>query len=67
MTKDQAVELFSSVKALADAMGITPAAIYQWPEQLSSRQADEILGAALRIGRITPDRAAQIARAKAAC
>lgn len=59
MTKTQAVGLFRTRRALADAMGITPSAISQWPEELPTRLADEIVGAALRCRLLTPERAAE--------
>lgn len=59
MTKTQAIGIFGSGRALADALGITPPAVYQWPEELTPRLADEIVGAALRCGRVTPERAAE--------
>jgi len=54
MTKSQAIELFGSVKALADALGIQPQAIYQWPEALDQKRADWVKGAALRLGKFVP-------------
>lgn len=50
MKTSYAIELFGGVKALADALGITRQAIYQWPEDLPQEQADRINGAALRLG-----------------
>lgn len=34
MTKKQAIEAFGSVKALADALGITEAAVSQWGDTI---------------------------------
>ena len=59
MTKTQATALFNTVKDLAEALNITPSAVYQWPEDLPRRLADEILGAALRCKRITPEQAVE--------
>ena len=59
MTKTQAIGLFRTGKALADALGITPSAVYQWPEDLPPRLADEIVGAALRCRLVSPERAAE--------
>ncbi len=42
MTKVQAIRLFGSVKALADALRITPEAIYQWPKQVPRLREYEI-------------------------
>lgn len=49
MTKSQAIELFGSVTELAAALGIQRQAVYQWPEELKQRTADEIVGAATRL------------------
>ncbi|HBG51142.1 MAG TPA: hypothetical protein DDW89_04930 [Gammaproteobacteria bacterium] len=59
MTKTQAISLFVAVKDLAEALNITPSAVYQWPDKLPQRLADEIVGAALRCNRITPEQAAE--------
>lgn len=50
MTKNQAVQMFGGVPALADALGITRQAIYQWPEVLDIERADRLIGAAVRLG-----------------
>lgn len=34
MRVDEAVEFFGSQKALAEAIGISPSAVYQWGEQI---------------------------------
>lgn len=54
MTKAQAIAMFGSVKALADAIGVQPQAIYQWPEELDQKRADWVKGAALRLGKYEP-------------
>ncbi len=51
MTKNDAISMFESPRKLAEALGITPQAVYQWPDDLSQDQADRILGAAIRLGR----------------
>lgn len=50
MTKREAIEMFGSVRRLADALGITPQAIYQWPDVLDRRAEDRVVGASVRIG-----------------
>ena len=60
MTKTQAIGLFRTGRALADALGITPSAVYQWPEDLPPRVADEIVGAALRCRLVTPEGAVEL-------
>ena len=51
-TKTEAATMFGSARKLAAALGITPAAVSAWPEVLTQRQADEVNGAALRLGLI---------------
>jgi len=55
MKKTTAINFFGSTKKLADALGISRHAIYQWPEDLPQRTADEVVGAAIRTGRISVD------------
>lgn len=52
MTKREAVSLFGSPRLLAEALVVTPQAIYQWPDKLSLDQADRVIGAAVRLGKI---------------
>lgn len=51
MHKNQAIELFGTTLDLARALKITRQAIYQWPEILPQRVADEVIGAAIRLGK----------------
>ena len=51
-TKKEAARLFGSQTAMARALGITRAAISRWHDDLTQRQKDEILGAAIRCGLI---------------
>jgi hypothetical protein len=50
MTRQEAIELFGKPKDLAYALGVTPQAIYQWPEIIPLEQADRVIGAAIRLG-----------------
>lgn len=52
MKKSDAIEIFKTQAELARALGITRAAIHQWPDELTQRQSDEVTGAALRLGLI---------------
>lgn len=52
MTKSEAIQLFTSVPALAHALGISRQAIYKWPDPLPQEQADRVIGAAIRTGRL---------------
>ena len=57
LTKAQAVELFGGKqKLVAEALGITPSAVSQWPDgELDQATSDRIRGAALRLGKIQPE------------
>lgn len=59
MRKTQAIEMFGSVRELADALGIQPQAIYQWPDDLDQKRADWIKGAALRLQKTGVESASQ--------
>ena len=58
MTKSDASKLFGNATRLAEALGIRPQAISQWPETLTQRQTDEITGAAIRLGLLKPEQVA---------
>jgi len=55
MTKTQAIKLFDgqTASALARAVGLSRSRISQWPETLTQKQADLVIGAATRLGRLT--------------
>lgn len=50
MTKTEARKLFGTWTALAEACGITPSAVSQWPEELSRRETQRVIGAAVQRG-----------------
>jgi hypothetical protein len=50
MKKTLAIDAFGSVAALANAVGVRPQAIYQWPTVLTPRIADRVVAAAMREG-----------------
>lgn len=50
MTKKDAVGMFGSGAALGRALGVSKAAIWQWPDELSQKQTDMVVGAAIRLG-----------------
>jgi hypothetical protein len=54
MTKEQAFRItgLSTTQALATAIGVTRAAVWQWPDPLTYRQTNEVLGLAVRLGRL---------------
>ncbi|MNK33416.1 hypothetical protein D3C87_518970 [compost metagenome] len=62
MTKTEATRLLGdSTAAAAQAIGITPQAYYQWPEELPARLQDRVVAAIARkllpaalLGELTP-------------
>ena len=60
MKRDQAALFFGNLASLGKALGISPAAISQWPSELTIRQQDEVIGAAIRLGKITPEQAKEL-------
>lgn len=49
MRKAEAIDLLGgTVKAAAEALGITSSGVSQWPDELPPRIADRVLGAWLR-------------------
>lgn len=49
-TKADALALFGGRQGVAQALGIRPHAVSQWPDELRSRLIDELVGAAWRLG-----------------
>lgn len=60
MDKKTATSLFGSGAALGRALGISKAAIGNWHGNLSQRQQDEVIGAAIRLNKISPERAKEL-------
>lgn len=60
MKKNTAIEIFGSGAQLARSIGITRGAVWLWPETLTIRQQDEVIGAAIRLGKITPEQAREL-------
>ena len=52
MRKKIAYVIFDGRVEMAKALGLTPQALTQWPETLSIRQQDQVIGAGLRTGKI---------------
>lgn len=52
MTKAEAISLFNSAANLARAVGLTRGRISQWEENLTQKQADMVIGAAVRLGKL---------------
>lgn len=55
MKKSDAIKLFKRAYKLAEAVGVTPGAVSQWPEELPQQKVDMIVGAAVRLGKIKPE------------
>lgn len=53
MKKAEAIALFGDTQATADALGITYAAVAQWPVNLPERIADRVRGAAWRLDKLS--------------
>lgn len=60
MNKKTAISLFGSGAALGRALGISRTAVGFWPEILTIRQQDEVIGAAIRLNKITPEQAREL-------
>lgn len=54
MTKKQAIAIFGNGAELGRAIGLSRSRISQWPEDLGQREADLVVGAALRLGKQLP-------------
>lgn len=57
MKREEAALFFGNLVLLGRALGISSSAISQWPETLTIRQQDEVIGAAIRLNKITPEQA----------
>ncbi len=60
MKKTIAIEIFGSGASLARAVGLTRGAVWLWPEDLTTRQQDEVIGAAIRLNKISPEKAKEL-------
>ena len=60
MKREEAALFFGNLVLLGRALGISPSAISQWPETLTIRQQDEVIGAAIRLNKITPEQAREL-------
>lgn len=50
MRKDEAADVFGNQTKMAEALGLTKGAVSQWPDKLTDRQMNEVIGAAVRMG-----------------
>lgn len=53
MKKSTVIRVFGSASRLADAIGVSKQAISLWPDELTTRQTNEVVGAMLRAGKLT--------------
>ena len=60
MKREEAALFFGNLVLLGRALGISPSAISQWPETLTIRQQDEVIGAAIRLNKITPEQVKEL-------
>jgi hypothetical protein len=54
MLKTDAIQFFTSVTAMAEACGVTPGAVSQWPEEMPRHAEDKVVAAIVRRGLIPP-------------
>ncbi len=62
MKKETAFSIFGSGAALARGLNKTRQAIGLWPRDLRQWQADQVIGAAIRLGKITPEQAKELVK-----
>lgn len=60
MKKEIAISIFGTGAELGRALGMTRQAIAYWPQVLTTRQQDEVIGAAIRLNKISPERAKEL-------
>ena len=49
MKKSHAISIFGSTKELVEALGMTRQAVHLWSDVLTQKQADQVVGAAVRL------------------
>jgi len=54
MTKAEAIRIFGSKQALAEAMGVHRSLVSKLPDELPTKYGDRAMGAAIRLGRVVP-------------
>ena len=60
MKKETAISIFGSGAALGRALELTRGAIHNWPEVLDIRKTDLVIGAAIRLEKITPEQVQEL-------
>jgi len=54
MTKAEAIQIFGSKQALAEALGVHRSLISKLPDRLPTKYSDRTIGAAIRLDRVIP-------------
>lgn len=62
MRKETAIAIFGSGAALGRAIELTRGAIHNWPDELDQRKSDLVIGAALRLNKISFEEASRLAK-----
>ncbi len=62
MKKNCAISIFGSAAALGRAIGISRAGVCNWADELAQWQVDRVIGAAIRLGKITPEQAKELVK-----
>lgn len=60
MDKKTASSIFGSDACMARALQLSKAAISLWPERLDLSRQDRVIGAAIRLNKITPEQAREL-------
>lgn len=55
MTKSQLIKFLGSTGKVAEVTGVSGSAVSQWPEELSLKTVDRIVGACIRLDIKVPD------------
>ena len=66
MKKKEATLIFGSGAALARALDVSRAAICNWPDELDQRKSDLVIGASLRLNKISFEEASRLAKQECA-
>lgn len=60
MKKSDAIGIFGSGASLGRAIGVSRGAICYWGKNLTTQQTDRVIGAAIRLNKITPEQAKEL-------
>lgn len=62
MNKKTASSIFGSDACMARALNLSKAAVSLWPDDLDLSRQDRVIGAAIRLGKITPEQARELVK-----